>query len=375
MTNTDDHIGNTSYSFRRLDLQDEHLLLNLCFQCPDYFSQVEGHPASFDTARDIFQVGPPGRSLDDKFIWGIFDPNGRLVGFTEIIRHYPRDGNWWIGLQLLLPECRRNGLGSQLYQFVESWIVTQNGSAIMLGVVESNIPALQFWQANGFKIEGVRLNQLTGTKYHTILIMKRQLKPSECSCEECRVLDQRESLVTPRLKLRTPNADDADLVLDYYARNREFLAPWNPERSASFYTRAYWTDQFSIWEDEKRRNRSVHWIFFERNQPESVMIGQCAFTNIVPAPFHAAYLGFSLDRSSEGKGFMFEALIETIHHAFSALNLHRIMANYMPENRRSEILLARLGFQKEGYARDYLFLAGAWQDHVLTSLIHSDWRR
>lgn len=44
------------------------------------------------------------------------------------------------------------------------------------------------------------------------------------------------------------------------------------------------------------------------------------------------------------------------------------MANYMPANARSAAVLQRLGFTIEGTARDYLFLAGAWQDHVLTSL-------
>ena len=40
----------------------------------------------------------------------------------------------------------------------------------------------------------------------------------------------------------------------------------------------------------------------------------------------------------------------------------------MPENTRSGRLLARLGFVREGYSRRYLFINGAWRDHVLTSL-------
>jgi ribosomal-protein-alanine N-acetyltransferase len=32
------------------------------------------------------------------------------------------------------------------------------------------------------------------------------------------------------------------------------------------------------------------------------------------------------------------------------------MANYMPHNQRSGDLLARLGFEKEGYAKDYLLI-------------------
>ena len=44
------------------------------------------------------------------------------------------------------------------------------------------------------------------------------------------------------------------------------------------------------------------------------------------------------------------------------------MANYRPENDRSRKLLERLGFVREGLARDYLFIDGAWRDHVLTAL-------
>ena len=44
------------------------------------------------------------------------------------------------------------------------------------------------------------------------------------------------------------------------------------------------------------------------------------------------------------------------------------MANYIPHNERSGRLLRRLGFMVEGYARDYLFINGAWRDHILTAL-------
>lgn len=53
--------------------------------------------------------------------------------------------------------------------------------------------------------------------------------------------------------------------------------------------------------------------------------------------------------------------------------MHRIMANYMPHNQRSGALLARLGFEREGYAKDYLLIDGKWQDHVLTALTNKEW--
>ena len=69
---------------------------------------------------------------------------------------------------------------------------------------------------------------------------------------------------------------------------------------------------------------------------------------------------------------MFEMLQAAINYISNEFNLHRIMANYLPSNIRSELLLDRLGFQKEGLAKSYLKIAGAWQDHVLTSKIKID---
>ncbi|MDG2718812.1 30S ribosomal protein S5 alanine N-acetyltransferase, partial [Vibrio parahaemolyticus] len=52
----------------------------------------------------------------------------------------------------------------------------------------------------------------------------------------------------------------------------------------------------------------------------------------------------------------------------------RIQAGYMPHNKRSEAVLEHVGFNREGYAKDYLLINGEWQDHVLTSLINPNWQ-
>jgi ribosomal-protein-alanine N-acetyltransferase len=67
---------------------------------------------------------------------------------------------------------------------------------------------------------------------------------------------------------------------------------------------------------------------------------------------------------------MAEALRAANAFVFGSMRLHRIMANYRPENERSARLLERLGFEREGLARDYLFIDGAWRDHVLTALVN-----
>jgi ribosomal-protein-alanine N-acetyltransferase len=71
---------------------------------------------------------------------------------------------------------------------------------------------------------------------------------------------------------------------------------------------------------------------------------------------------------------MSEAVRAVVDYAFAELNLHRIMANYMPTNERSGNLLKRLGFSIDGYAQQYLNLDGAWRDHIMTSITNSNWR-
>ena len=69
---------------------------------------------------------------------------------------------------------------------------------------------------------------------------------------------------------------------------------------------------------------------------------------------------------------MQEVLRAGIDWAFDELGLHRVMANYLPRNERSARLLTLLGFEREGYAKRYLNIAGVWEDHILTALVRSD---
>ncbi|MGC0154052.1 GNAT family N-acetyltransferase [Chromobacterium vaccinii] len=178
-------------------------------------------------------------------------------------------------------------------------------------------------------------------------------------------------LDTPRLRLLPADPARAPAVLDYQLRNRAHLEPWNPTASQQFYTASHWAMQLRqtvrSWED----GVSARFLLATQAEPDRV-IGTVGFSNIVRGVFQACHLGYGIDRAYEGQGLMREALQAAIAFAFDDLRLHRIQANYQPHNLRSAALLKRLGFVIEGQAKHYLFLDGAWRDHVLTSLIHPD---
>jgi len=178
---------------------------------------------------------------------------------------------------------------------------------------------------------------------------------------------------TERLILRVPSPDDAFEMVAFVSDNREHFAPWEPLRPDDYFTVGYWHTALENVVKQAIEGRALTFVLCSRENVPGMIVGQCTFSEIVRGPFQAAYLGCGLARNAVGQGLMTEALQAAVRYCFSELNLHRIMANYMPANVRSAALLRRLGFVQEGYARDYLYLAGRWQDHVLTSLTNENW--
>lgn len=182
-------------------------------------------------------------------------------------------------------------------------------------------------------------------------------------------------LVTDRLVVTLlPHGAEARMIA-YHAENREHLEPWSPPFSDAVSTHAYWRDRIAAAHDEFRAGTAVRFVLAERDDPEGAIVGNIGLSQIARGPFQACYLGYALAARLEGRGYMSEALRAAIGYAFDELYLHRIMANYVPTNERSGRLLRRLGFTVEGYARDYLFIAGEWRDHVLTSLTNGVMRQ
>lgn len=173
----------------------------------------------------------------------------------------------------------------------------------------------------------------------------------------------------------------------FIARNSEFFAPWDPPRPAGHETADHWQRQLHQAVADFHAGASVRFALFERHPGAAgegavhraargarPLVGRVNFTQIARGWFQSCMLGYQLDRAAEGRGLMREALEATIAYMFGPQALHRIQANYRPENVRSARLLASLGFRQEGFATDYLFIDGAWRDHVLTARVNRPFR-
>ncbi len=173
---------------------------------------------------------------------------------------------------------------------------------------------------------------------------------------------------TQRINLALLVPDDQPLLAQYYAINKEHLAPWEPLREPEYFSEAETLLRIKSALLAFKQQSAFHFTLLNKNNDE--VLGVCNFSNVARGPLQACHLGYAISIKHQGKGLMQEALLAATDYTFNTLKLHRIMANYIPENIRSAKVLEKIGFKKEGYSPSYLKIAGKWQDHVLTALIN-----
>jgi [ribosomal protein S5]-alanine N-acetyltransferase len=186
------------------------------------------------------------------------------------------------------------------------------------------------------------------------------------------------SIDTARLILALPQQTHAAAALDFHTQGWAHLQRWFPPVPPEFDTLAYWQDVVTKAHAAFTEGHAIRLWISPKAAPHLV-IGSIGFLQIFRGPFCNCVLGYQIAQAYEGQGLMREALEAAIRHMFMEQKLHRIAANYRPENARSGRLLTRLGFRIDGYAKNYLFIDGDWRDHVLTSITNDafrpDWLR
>lgn len=169
-------------------------------------------------------------------------------------------------------------------------------------------------------------------------------------------------LETNRLILREIAKNDAEALFAGFS-NDEVLQYYGQEAMKTMEEAEAFVDFFTKSYQEKK---GIRWGI-QRKETEHI-IGTIGFNAWMPK-HRRAEIGYELQPDFWGKGYAYEAVQAVTNYGFHNLGLTRIGAVVFKENKASYQLLSKIGFQREGVLRDYMFQNGKPYDTYVYSLL------
>lgn len=175
-------------------------------------------------------------------------------------------------------------------------------------------------------------------------------------------------IIDENLELRFVSERYAEELCSVVTRNTEHIQKW-----LSWATDDYSVDTAKSFIKENlngfaKNEFPSYFIFYEKK-----LVGGIGFSNVHKSDQNAE-IGYWLGEESQGKGIVSKCCREIINYGFNELNLNRIVIRCATENIKSRAIPERLGFTKEGIARQSAKLNGNFIDLIIYSMLKKEWR-
>ena len=177
---------------------------------------------------------------------------------------------------------------------------------------------------------------------------------------------------TDRMTLRPPGHGDFRQWSSLRAMSRDFLEPWEPTWAPDHLSRKAFTNRVYWAQRSITQGNAVPFFLIRRE--DNALLGAITLDNIRRGPAQDGTLGYWIGEPFARQGYMREAIEGVTYFAFNSLDLSRIQAACLPENKASRGCLEKSGFKYEGVAQSYLQINGRWRNHVLYANLRSDRR-
>jgi [ribosomal protein S5]-alanine N-acetyltransferase len=163
------------------------------------------------------------------------------------------------------------------------------------------------------------------------------------------------------VSIRPLQVRDAETLAALYAENREFLEPFDPPRPEDFATTAWQRRDLRALEGERAADRLERFLI----EADGDAAGTISVSRITRGPFQNAGLGYWVAERLNGRGVATRAVGLVCEWGFGEAGFHRLEAATLVDNTASQTVLRRNRFTEIGVSPRYLFIAGAWRDHLL----------
>ena len=170
-------------------------------------------------------------------------------------------------------------------------------------------------------------------------------------------------LETERLLLREITHDDAEGIFACFS-NDDVIRFYGQEKVENIKQAEQFVEFFSKSYTEKK---GVRWGI-ERKGNQGI-IGTIGF-NALSMKHKRGEIGYEIHPEQWRKGYTLEAVSSVLQYGFGELGLTRIGAVVFIDNEASNKLLSKVGFQKEGILRDYVYQNGKAHDTYVYSILN-----
>jgi len=143
--------GFDAWRIEALDRDDVPAMQRFFDANPEYFVAVNGEGPTRDEAeREFDDLPPAGMRYRERWVIGMVDEAGALVGVGGVIADFLVDSVWHIGLFVIASMLHGSGAATHAYHALERWMHASGARWIRLGVVKGSAKAERFWEKMGF---------------------------------------------------------------------------------------------------------------------------------------------------------------------------------------------------------------------------------
>jgi Acetyltransferases, including N-acetylases of ribosomal proteins len=144
------HVGR--HLVREAEPADEPALQELFQACADYFEAATGLPPGPGDVQSLCYSLPEGADWADKHILVITAPDGEAVGLVDAVLRHPDPASCAIGLFLLHPAARRQGLGTAVADALLAHAAALGVTRVTASVPRGWLPGERFLAARSFTL-------------------------------------------------------------------------------------------------------------------------------------------------------------------------------------------------------------------------------